>query len=133
MLPTIRRFAMTAAYATMNLEEAFVSAQARPVPTLALRLDVHRLGLASAADLWYAGSGATLGRGPVFGYIGRRSNGSTRLGTSVEMSADYAVTPRVSVNGFLGTIRGGRVVTGTFAGDRLWFGYIESQVTLGRR
>ncbi|MBA2302669.1 MAG: hypothetical protein H0W08_08550, partial [Acidobacteria bacterium] len=62
---------------------------------------VHRLDLASAADLWYAGSGATLSQGNAFGYAGRRSNGSTRLGTSLEMSADYTVTSRWSVNGFV--------------------------------
>ena len=95
MLPTVRRFSQTTVYSTMNLNDLFVSMQARPRTSLGLRLDVHRLDLASAADLWYAGSGATLGSGNTFGYAGRRSNGSTRLGTSVEASADYAVTPRV--------------------------------------
>jgi Alginate export len=133
MLPTVRRFSQTTAYSTMNLRDVFVQAQARPHPSLGLRLDLRRVDLASAADLWYAGSGATLARGAVFGYAGRRSNGSTRLGTSVEASADYAITPRVSVNGFLGHLRGGPVVTGTFAGRDLWFGYLESVVTLGPR
>jgi hypothetical protein len=133
MLPTVRRFAQTTVYGTMNLRDVFVQAQARPRPSLGLRLDVRRLDLASAADLWYAGSGATLARGAVFGYTGRRSNGSTRLGTSVEASADCAITPRVSVNGFLGRIRGGPVVTGTFAGDTLWFAYLESVIALGPR
>lgn len=133
MLPTVRRFSQTTAYSTMNLRDLFVQAQARPRPALGLRLDIRRLDLASSADLWYAGSGATLARGAVFGYAGRRSNGRTRLGTSIEASADYAVTPRVSVNGFLGRVRGGAVVTGTFAGRDLWFGYLESVVTLGAR
>ncbi len=134
MLPTVRRFSQTTAYGTMNLRDVFVQAQARPRPSLALRLDVRgRLDLASAADLWYAGSGATLARGTVFGYAGRRSNGSRRLGTSVEASADYAIAPRVSVNGFLGHMRGGSVVTGTFADWNLWFGYIESVVVVGTR
>jgi hypothetical protein len=133
MLPTVRRFAQTTVYGTMNLRDAFVQAQARPRPSLGLRLDVRRLGLASSADLWYAGSGATLARGAVFGYTGRRSNGSTRLGTAVEASADYAITPRLSVNGFLGRIRGGPVVTATFAGDTLWFIYLESVIAIGAR
>jgi hypothetical protein len=133
MLPTIRRFSQTTVYGTMNLNEAFVMLQARPQQTLGLRLDVRRVDLASAADLWYAGSGATLGEGNVFGYTGRRSNGSTRLGTSVEASADYAVTPRVAVNAFLGTIGGGRVVTGTFQGDRLWYGYVETALSFSTR
>lgn len=133
MVPTVRRFAQTTAYGTMNLRDVFVQAQARPRASVALRLDVRRLDLASPADLWYAGSGATLSSGAVFGYAGRRSNGSRRLGTSVEASADYAITPRVSINGFLGHLRGGPVVTRTFANGNLWFGYVESVVSVGSR
>lgn len=133
MLPTVRRFSQTAAYSTMNLREAFVQLLARPRQTLGLRLDIRQLGLASAADLWYAGSGATLARGAIFGYTGRRSNGRRRLGTSFEASADAAITPRLSVNGFVGYLRGGPVVTGTFASDRLWFSYLESVVSVGPR
>lgn len=133
ILPTVRRFSLTTAYGTMNLRDVFIQAQARPRAALGLRVDVRRLDLASAADLWYAGSGATLARGAAFGYTGRRSNGSTRLGTAFEASADYAFTPRVSVNVFSGHIRGGPVVTGTFAGRSFWFGYVESVVALGPR
>jgi len=133
LLPTIRRYAQTTVYGTMNLNEWFAMLQARPRPSLNLRLDLRRVDLASAADLWYAGSGATLGEGAVFGYSGRRSNGSTRLGTSVEASADYAVTPRVAVNAFVGSIGGGPVVTGTFPGDRLWYGYVETALSLSSR
>lgn len=133
MLPTVRRFSQTTAYGTMNIRDVFVQALVRPRPSLGARIDLRRLDLASAADLWYAGSGATLARGNVFGYTGRRSNGSTRLGTAVEVSADYAITPRVVVNGFLGHVRGDTVVTGTFAGRSLWFSYLESVITLGGR
>ncbi|MGQ0732027.1 MAG: alginate export family protein [Acidobacteriota bacterium] len=128
LLPTVRRFSMTTAYSTMNLRESFVQVLARPRPSLGLRVDVRRLDLASAADLWYAGSGATLGRGNTFGYAGRRSNGSTRLGSSVEASVDLTVTPRWSVNGFLARMAAGDVVRGTFSGNRLWFAYLESVV-----
>jgi hypothetical protein len=133
LLPTVRRFSQTTLYSTMNVNESFVMVQARPRETLGLRLDVRRVDLASAADLWYAGSGATLGEGSVFGYTGRRSNGSTQLGTSVEASADYAITPRVAVNTFLGTIGGGPVVTGTFQGHRLWYGYVETAIGFSTR
>ena len=124
---------MTTVYGTMNLRDVFVQVQARPRPTIGLRADVRRLDLASAADLWYAGSGATRARGAVFGYAGRRSNGSRRLGTSVEASADWVVTPWLSVNGFVARMRGGPVVTGTFGGDALWFTYLESVVAFGGR
>ena len=76
---------------------------------------------------------ATLRAGNTFGYVGRRSNGSHDLGTSVEASADYALTSQVSLNAFLASIHGGPVVTGTFGGNRLWYGYVESVVTLGAR
>jgi hypothetical protein len=129
MLPTMRRYSMTAAYSTMNLRDVFVQAMLRPSPDLSLRIDVHGLALATEADRWYAGSGATLGRG-TFGYVSRPSSGSTGLGTSVEFSATYTIDPRFSVNGFLGHINGGDVVTGTFAGDRLWFFYVETGIGL---
>jgi hypothetical protein len=133
MLPTLRRFSQTTVYSTMNLNDHFVQLLARPRPPLGLRLDVHHLTLASAADLWYGGSGATLGDGNTFGYVGRRSNSSRDLGSSVEMSADYALTSHISLNAFLAGIHGGSVVTGTFRGNRLWYGYVESVVTLGAR
>ena len=126
LLPTIRKFAMTTIYGTMNLRDTFVQVLARPRTSLDVRLDVHRLDLASAADLWYAGSGATQQRGSTFGYAGRPSNGSLRLGTSVELSANYTIRPGWSVNGFLSRFRGGPVVTGTFVGDRAWFAYLEN-------
>jgi hypothetical protein len=130
LVPTIRKFAMTTIYGTMNLRDTFVQLLARPRASLGLRLDVHRLDLASASDLWYAGSGATLGRGNAFGYAGRPSNGSRHLGTSVEMSANYTIRPGWSVNGFLSRFGGGPVVTGTFDGNRAWFAYVENTVSL---
>ena len=54
------------------------------------------------------------------------TGGDAGLGTSFEASADYTVNSHVSVNGFLGYIRGGDVVCRSFAGDRLTFGYVET-------
>jgi len=133
MLPTGRRYAQTTAYATMNLRDVFVSVQARPRQALGLRLDVRRLDLASANDFWYAGSGATLSRGSVFGFSGRPSNGSTRLGTSVEISADYVFTPRLALNGFAARMQGGDVVRRIFTSRPLWFTYVETVVSFGAR
>jgi hypothetical protein len=39
----------------------------------------------------------------------------------------------VAVNTFLGTIGGGPVVTGTFQGNRLWYGYVETAINLSNR
>lgn len=125
VLPTVRRFSQTTVVSTMNLHDTFVQLQLRPGRRLGLRLELHDLQLASAADRWYLGSGATLEEGTSFGYAGRRSNGARTLGISIEASADVAVTPTWSVNVFVGQVRAGRVVTGTFRGDRLWFGYVE--------
>lgn len=131
MLPTVRRFSQTTVCSTMNLDDLFVQALARPTSSVNLRLDLHRLWLASAGDRWYAGSGATLSRGGNFGYVGHPSNGSTDFGTSVEASAAWTVVPRWSVNGFVGGLSGGPVVSGTFRGHRLWFVYIESALRVG--
>lgn len=125
VLPTVRRFSQTTVFSTMNVGDTFVQVLARPHKRLGVRLDVHDLRLASAADLWYIGSGATLEDGAAFGYSGRRSHGARDLGRSIESSADITVTPYWSVNAFVGHVKGGRVVTGTFSGDRLWFLYVE--------
>ena len=129
MLPTMRRFSATTAYSTMNLRDLFVQAILRPSPDLGLRIDLHSLGIASSADRWYAGSGATLESGG-FGYVSRPSHGQTGLGTSFEFSANYTIDPRWTVNGFVGHINGGDVVTGSFEGNSLWFWYVETGVRL---
>jgi hypothetical protein len=126
MLPTVRRYSQTAAYSQMNLRELFAQGFLRPVPSLAVRLDVHHVDLASARDLWYSGSGATQQRGTQFGFAGRPSRGATRLGTTVEAAADYTITPHWSVNGFLGIMRGGEVVRRSFAGSTMAFAYLEN-------
>jgi len=132
MLPTMRRYSMTTANSTMNLDDFFMLGVIRPTPALNLRIDWHRLWLADAADRWYAGSGATLSAGGNFGYVSRPSNGSTDFGTSFELSAAYTFNKYWSLNGFAGRIWGGPVVTGTFAGDSLWFVYVENVIALSR-
>ena len=52
MLPTVRRYSQTAAYSQMNNTNLFAQVQLRPAEPLALRVDVHRVGLATARDLW---------------------------------------------------------------------------------
>ncbi len=128
MLPTVRKYAFTTAYAPMNLRDAFVELIARPTSRVGARVDVRRLRLARGADLWYGGSGASQQRGSSFGFAGRRSGGSTGLGTVVEGAADIALGRHWSVNGFIGTVRGGRVVRSLFAGEWLRFGYVENVI-----
>lgn len=128
MLPTVRRYSFTTAYAPMNLRDTFLELSLRPSPRVRGRADVRWLRLASAADRWYGGSGATQKRGSFFGYAGRPSGGSRDLGTVIEGALDVTINRHWSVNGFFGTITGGRVVTSLFRGDRLRFGYVESVI-----
>jgi hypothetical protein len=133
VMPTVRKYSLSTVYGLMNLNDAFVQALFSPSPTLSVRVDLHRLDLATAADLWYSGSGATQKDGTNFGYAGRRSNGATSLGTMLEGSVDRVISRRWSVNGYVGVMKGGDVVRGTFAGDWLTFGYVESVVQVGGR
>jgi hypothetical protein len=59
MLPTVRRYAQTALYSQMNNTDLFAQLLAKPRSQITLRLDAHRVGLASSRDGWYYGSGAT--------------------------------------------------------------------------
>lgn len=128
MLPTGRKYSLSATYSLMNLTDAFVQASLRPRAALGVRVDLHRVALASAADRWYAGSGATQGSGSLFGFAGRPSRGATSLGTVIEGSADYTFSRRWSLNWYAGFIRGGDVVRRTFANNRLVFAYVENVI-----
>lgn len=126
MVPTARKYSLSTTYNLMNSVDLFARLALRPRSNLDLRIDVHRVNLASAADRWYTGSGATQERGTIFGFSLRPSNGATGLGTVVEGSASYTVNPSWSVTAYLGVVRGGEVVRRLFAGDRLAFGFIEN-------
>ena len=112
----------------MNNTDVFGQALLRPSPALSLRVDVRRVGLASARDMWYFGSGATQSRGNLFGFSTRSSNAATHLANVAEASADYTVSRRWSVNGYFGVARCGQVVRRTFAGSTMVFGYLENVV-----
>jgi hypothetical protein len=126
MLPTVRRYSQTASYSQMNNRDLFVQALLRPQPSLALRMDVHRVSLATAADRWYVGSGAIEERGTNFGFTPRPSFGATSLMTSAEASLEYVVNRRWSIGLFLSRAWAGEVVRGAFAGRTMAFGYIEN-------
>ena len=126
MLPTVRRYAQTALYSQMNNTDLFAQLFARPRPRINLRLDLHRVGLASARDGWYYGSGATQQHGSIFGFATRPSFGATHLATIGEGSVDYAIAPHWSVNGYLAAGRAGGVVTPAFTGHTLTFAYLEN-------
>jgi hypothetical protein len=110
----------------MNNTDWFAQLLAKPRPRINVRFDMHRVGLASARDAWYYGSGATQQHGSIFGFATRPSFGATHLATIGEGSIDYAFTPHWSANGYLAVGRGGGVVTPAFAGHTLMFAYIEN-------
>lgn len=127
----MRKYSLSTVYSLMNLNDVLVQALLRPSPTLNVRVDLHRLDRATARDRWYTGSGATQRTGTTFGYAGRASSGATSLGTMLEGSADRAISRHWSVNGYVGVMKGGEVVRGTFGGDWLTFAYVESVVQVG--
>jgi Alginate export len=126
MLPTVRRYSLSTAYAQMNLRDLFAQVSVTPRPSVTARLELHRLSLATAADRWYSGSGATNRHGTYFGFSGRASSGARTLGTMTEGSVDVVLDEHWSVNGYAGWMQGGDVVKRLFAGKRLLFFYVEN-------
>ena len=127
MLPASRKYALSSTYAQMNLRDAFLQAWFEP-RRLKTRIEVHALGLASARDLWYQGSGATASSGRYFGFSGRASGGHALLGTVLEGAVDVPVRTYWSVNGYAGIMSGGDVVKQSFSGTRLTFWFIENVI-----
>ena len=128
MLPTVRQYAQSALCSQMNNTDLFAQMVARPRANINLRLDWHRVGLASRRDDWYFGSGATQQHGSIFGFATRPSFGARHLATIGEGSIDYAINRRWSVTGYLAAGHGGDVVAPAFVGRTLVFGYVENVV-----
>ena len=127
MLPSSRKYALSSVYAQMNLRDLFVQVLAEP-GRVKTRLDLHRLSLASGADLWYQGSGATSSTGRFFGFTGRVAGGATDFGTVLEGTVEVPIKKYWSLNAYAGTIRGGAVVKRLFAGTTLTTGYVENVI-----
>ena len=130
MLQETRSFAQSMVYAHANLRDLFLQLHLEPHARARLRVDLHRLDLARAADRWYQGSGATARDGVFFGYSSRPSTGLRGLGTVVEASAEVRLARYWSINGYAGRMWGGPVVRGNFAGDRLFYWYVENVLRL---
>lgn len=104
VLPTPRIYARTPFFNLMNNVDSFVSLTVKPTPKMTIRADGHRLTLANRNDLWYLGGGA-FQRG-TFGYVGRPSSGLDNLGGLVDVSFDYQVNSRISVNAYVSRMIG---------------------------
>jgi hypothetical protein len=127
MLPSSRKYGLSATHAQMNLSDAFAQLAIEP-RRLRARIEVHALHLASGADLWYQGSGATASTGRYFGFSGRPARGDSALGTVVEGAIDLPIRKYWSVNAYAGVMSAGDVVQHSFTDKRLTFWSIESVI-----
>ena len=125
MLPSSRRYALSAVYAQMNLHDAFVQVLAEP-GRVKTRLDLHRVALASGSDLWYHGSGAMASRGRFFGFSGRQTGGAASLGTVLEGTVEVTIKRYWSLRGYAGTMWGGSAVRRSFSDTRLSVWHVEN-------
>ena len=125
MLPSSRKYALSSVYAHMNVRDLFAQLLIEP-RRLKARIEVHALHLASGADLWYQGSGATASHGRFFGFSGRSARGDTALGTVVEGAVDVPIKKYWSINAYGGVMSAGDVVTNWFTDKRLTFWSIEN-------
>jgi hypothetical protein len=127
MLPSSRKYALSSVYAHMNVRDLFAQLLIEPRRFKA-RIEVHALHLASGADLWYQGSGATASSGRFFGFSGRAARGDTALGTVLEGTVDVPIRKHWSINGYAGTMSAGRAVANWFTHKRLTFWSVENVV-----
>lgn len=126
MLPTVRQYAQSALYSQMNNTDLFAQLLARPLASLNVRLDWHRIGLASSRDGWYFGSGATQQHGSIFGFATRPSFGARHLAMIEEGAVDFTIQRHWSIGTYLAVGRGGNVVAPAFAGRTLTFAFLEN-------
>jgi hypothetical protein len=123
-LPTPRIYARFPFYNLINNEDTFVQLRLKPHAQVAVRSDVHYLRLSNARDQWYLGGGAF--QQGSFGYTGRPSTGQKTLGTLIDGSIDWNVTPQTVLTFYLAGVRGGSVAGRIYPdGRNARFAYIE--------
>ena len=124
ILPTPRLYARFPFFNLMNTSDAFGELLLRPLSRVTVRTDVHAVRLADGNDLWYQGGGAF--QPATFGYVGQSADGRRRLATLYDMSADMAVSARISVTGYYGYSAGEGASAVNYPTDNsAAFGYIE--------
>lgn len=127
MLPSSRKYALSSVYAQMNLSDAFAQLQLEPRGWRA-RIEVHALHLASGADLWYQGSGATASRTRFFGFAGRPAAGHTALGSVVEGTLEIPIRKYWSISAYAASMSAGEAVRTLFTNTRLTFWSVENAI-----
>jgi hypothetical protein len=124
MLPTPRVYARDPFYNLMNSTDTFVQMVDNPGKKVEIRSDLHFLQLTSKQDFWYQGGGAFDNK--VFGYTGRPSGGKASFSSLFDVSADYALTPQVSVTAYYAHAYGKTVIAAIYPRNRdSNYGYFE--------
>jgi hypothetical protein len=127
MLGATRQYSRFPFYNMMNVTDAYGLFAVRPSPKVTVRSELHALGLASGADLWYSGGGP--GESDSFGYGGRPSYGGQSLATAWDLSVDTQLVPHLGVNLYYGHASGRDVIAGTYPDNASSdYGYIETVV-----
>lgn len=127
MLPSSRQYALSSVYTQMNVRDLFAQLAVEPRRFRA-RIEVHDVRVASGADLWYQGSGATASRDRFFGFSGRHAGNRTALGTVVEGALDVPIGTHWSVNAYGATMSAGPVAQFWFTDKRLAFWSLENVI-----
>ncbi len=117
VLSSPRAYARFPFYVLMNVQDVFVQFKAKPSRRLALRSELHSVRLSSSRDLWYDGGGAF--QETTFGYLGRPSGGQRKIGTSLDLSADYALSENTTVSLYGGVARGNAIPAFVFPAGSL--------------
>jgi hypothetical protein len=123
--PTPRIYARFPFYTLMNLQDLFASIMLRPSPRWTVRADAHHLQLTEPADLWYAGGGAF--EPETFGYAGRPGV-ATGLASTLDLSVDFRMNDRISINGYVGWASGGDVIERIYQGNSASLAYLEVEL-----
>ncbi len=123
VLPTSRIYAQLPFYNLMNNEDLFAQLVLKPHPRVSVRADLHELALSEAADLWYAGGGAT--KDEVFGFAGIPSGGRRDLARLADLGVTVSLHARLTAYGYLGRATGREVVEASFAGRDATYAYLE--------
>lgn len=123
LLPTPRVYARFPFYNLQNNKDGFVQLIDSPSKRLDVRSDLHFLQLTSPTDFLYNGGGAYDNK--VFGFTGRTSNNHTSLASIADISADFAVSPALSMNLYYAHSIGKTVIASIYQSNQANFGYME--------
>lgn len=131
ILPTPRVYARFPYFNSMNQKDEFIMLIDKPSPRLELRTDLHFLQLTAPTDFLYAGGGAFDNK--AFGFTGKPGNGHASMSTLYDISADYAVNPKISMTAYYAHAFARTQLNAIYPTTRnANYGYIELSYKLSR-